>query len=1316
MLARNFRAILAAGTALSLAVAASPATAQLVRSGDLIDAVDSAGNGGTLAVVDTSSTQTDMVVLAPVVVANWNRFNVPQNTTVNIANGTTNPSAALVNRVIGANFSDISGSINAPDVNLWLINQNGILFGNGAAVNSASFFASSSDVADADVFDFYEGTNLAGNGSNTIDFAGVGSSAVSSSSSNVSFVTDGTLMFVGPQLNLNANFDAGSGRVSFVTASDVRVTFNPGSPLSFVVNTGTNIAEGQTVNGTIQGAGVDFAMFTATSVANAILRVDASVNATAAVPTANGIRLIAEQTGSGSVAVELNGAMSSSGVAMIGTDGDLSAAVPLTASRLSLFAGRSASFSDLTATSDEVDIDVLGGNLVAGDVRAAGNISFQAPNSASATFGSLVSTGGNVAVQGVVPGTLSVSGLTSGNVVSLLAVNALDLGDVVATSGNLLLNSVDSSVTADDVTGTGGVVNITAATTISAGAVSATTGDARLQAAGNIATASISSTAGAIDIDSTAGGALNLGTLSAATGITLDTAGSLTTSTISTGGLLNVGGTLDPNGVTFTGDAEAQSIMIDSVGGLDVQALRATGGAISLDVLGTGGNLVAGNVEATGDITFQVPNARSATFGSLVSIGGNVAVQGVVPGTLSVSGLTSGNVVSLLAVNALDLGDVVATSGNLLLNSVDSSVTADDVTGTGGVVNITAATTISAGAVSATTGDARLQAAGNIATASISSTAGAIDVDSTAGGALNLGTLSAATGITLDTTGFLTAGTVNTSELSVGSTLAPSAASFLGSVTANTFAATVSGALTFGEINQIREITGVSTGAALSLENGTDNLTISGPVTSGDNDITIRNAGDVTITASGQVDGRVVALSAGDQFINLRGSDAVAASDRWVVYSAAPAGNTFGELDSGNTAIWNGTIDTVAPGALNGNRYVFAFQPTLTITSTDLSKVYGTDLTGALEGFFTVSGLQDGVAGAYLADTLAGVLTGSPTITSAGAAANADVAGGPYEMTVSSGSLATPTGYALAFDSRGRLTITPLAITANVTADDRVYDGTTDGTGTVTLNGVLVGDELGTTGTIFTFDDKNVGTGKTVTVTGTTLTGADAGNYTLTVPASVLADILARAITASVSVDDRAYDGTTNATGTVTLDGVIAGDDIGTTGTIFTFDNANAGTDRIVIVTGTTLTGADAGNYTLTVPASALADILPRLLVITADEQEKTQGSPDPELTFEVGGQGLVAGDSLSGALAREAGEFVGNYAITQGTLDAGTNYVLEFEAGVLTIKPAPFRQVPLRAQELPGDVAAPGSETVVTVDVTGLCPETEDAACQLAK
>ena len=64
-----------------------------------------------------------------------------------------------------------------------------------------------------------------------------------------------------------------------------------------------------------------------------------------------------------------------------------------------------------------------------------------------------------------------------------------------------------------------------------------------------------------------------------------------------------------------------------------------------------------------------------------------------------------------------------------------------------------------------------------------------------------------------------------------------------------------------------------------------------------------------------------------------------------------------------------------------------------------------------------------------------------------------------------------------------------------------------------------------------TFDNKNVGTAKTVTVTGITLSGADAGNYTLNSTATTTADITARdRDRRSVTADNKVYDGTTAAT------------------------------------------------------------------------------------------------------------------------------------------------------------------------------------------
>ena len=74
--------------------------------------------------------------------------------------------------------------------------------------------------------------------------------------------------------------------------------------------------------------------------------------------------------------------------------------------------------------------------------------------------------------------------------------------------------------------------------------------------------------------------------------------------------------------------------------------------------------------------------------------------------------------------------------------------------------------------------------------------------------------------------------------------------------------------------------------------------------------------------------------------------------------------------------------------------------------------------------------------------------------------------------------------------------------------------------------------------------------------------------------------------------------------------------------------------------------------------------IAPAVLKITADDQEKTKGDPDPELTYKA--EGLFGDDAVTGELAREEGEEPGEYAITIGTLDAGSNYEIEFTGAVL--------------------------------------------------
>ena len=89
---------------------------------------------------------------------------------------------------------------------------------------------------------------------------------------------------------------------------------------------------------------------------------------------------------------------------------------------------------------------------------------------------------------------------------------------------------------------------------------------------------------------------------------------------------------------------------------------------------------------------------------------------------------------------------------------------------------------------------------------------------------------------------------------------------------------------------------------------------------------------------------------------------------------------------------------------------------------------------------------------------------------------------------------------------------------------------------------------------------------------------------------------------------------------------------------------------------------AASGNYALNYTSADLT-VDPRALTVTADAKSRAYGDVNPALTYQVGGSGLVNGDSLSGALATSAttASNVGTYGIGQGTLAASGNYALNY-------------------------------------------------------
>ncbi|MBR2693094.1 MAG: hypothetical protein IKE69_02670, partial [Thermoguttaceae bacterium] len=245
--------------------------------------------------------------------------------------------------------------------------------------------------------------------------------------------------------------------------------------------------------------------------------------------------------------------------------------------------------------------------------------------------------------------------------------------------------------------------------------------------------------------------------------------------------------------------------------------------------------------------------------------------------------------------------------------------------------------------------------------------------------------------------------------------------------------------------------------------------------------------------------------------------------------------------------------------------------------------------------------------------------------------------------------------------------ITAKELTVNFTAQNKVYDGNTNAEAAfASFEGLVTGDNVTVTVDSASFADKNVGTGKAVTVN-FTASGADAGNYAIRA-AAVSANITARGLTLRYVASDKVYDATNTASVAFAgFDGLVAGDQVTVSGVSGAFADANAGEDKAITVSRT-VSGADAGNYTIT-DAAVSATIQKKQLAVTGTTvaNKVYDGTTDAEITLGTV-SGIVAADAdkvvvtVSGAFASsEVGtwDVPVTYAVAAGTAgDASSNYI----------------------------------------------------------
>ncbi|MGS0744157.1 YDG domain-containing protein [Glaciimonas sp. GG7] len=322
-----------------------------------------------------------------------------------------------------------------------------------------------------------------------------------------------------------------------------------------------------------------------------------------------------------------------------------------------------------------------------------------------------------------------------------------------------------------------------------------------------------------------------------------------------------------------------------------------------------------------------------------------------------------------------------------------------------------------------------------------------------------------------------------------------------------------------------------------------------------------------------------------------------------VTYSSTPNSNLAGTVSysdlSGNAAVHAGSYSIIASGLYSNQQgYLINYNSgALTVNQAQLN----------LTGVTASSKMYDATTVAKLVGTAAVAALGHDvvTITGTGVGAFALKDVGLRAVTVSGYALAgaNAADYTLVEPTSLLAAITPAQLNVTgLTASGKVYDGTTvaklAGTATVAA---LAHDVVTVTGTgVGTFALKDVGL-RAVTVSGYALAGANAADYTLVEPTSLLAAITpAQLNVTGLTASGKVYDGTTVAklAGTATV-AALAHDVVTVTGTgVGTFALKDVGL-RAVTVSGYALAGANAADYTLVEPTSLLAAITPAQLNVT---------------------------------------------------------------------------------------------------------------------
>jgi hypothetical protein len=447
------------------------------------------------------------------------------------------------------------------------------------------------------------------------------------------------------------------------------------------------------------------------------------------------------------------------------------------------------------------------------------------------------------------------------------------------------------------------------------------------------------------------------------------------------------------------------------------------------------------------------------------------------------------------------------------------------------------------------------------------------------------------------------------------------------------------------------------------------------PVTTGDLVVTPRpiTVGNLTVsnkTYNGLATATIDTSAA--TYTGLISGDDVSVSILGANFASANAGTHNVILSSNATGASVSNYSVVAPGSLIGT-----INPApVTVTADAKSMTYGGSVLPALT--YTSSGLLN-------SDTFSGAL--STTATAFNGTAGSGSNAGMYQ--ISQNTLSAGGNYVISYTG-ANLTVNKAQLSVTGNSTSMTYGANTLPGLSAAISGYVNGDAspAGLVGsptsstTAMPYNGTAAGSASNVGTYPVTasVAGMISDNYTFVPVAGGTLTVNPATLTYTAATATSTY-GTTPIVNAGTLSGLVNGDSQGsaTSGSLnfTTTATATSGVGSYA-VTGGGLTANS--NYTLVQAGgnTTALTINPATLTVTADAKTMTYGGNAlPSLTYAA--SGLVNGDAFSGALATTArayngtvpGSNAGTYAISQGSLTAGSNYTISYTGANLTVNKA---------------------------------------------